>query len=70
MTWWSGKPRTQPPFHWHALAHAIFELTFVRILVTTRAIQILPVINDRWLGLKSRRFLVALRAGHGDMTTG
>lgn len=52
------------------LLHAIFELTFVRILVTTRAIQILPVINDRGLGLKSRRFLVALRAGHGDMTTG
>ena len=52
------------------LLHALFELSFVRIGVATRAIQILPVVNHGRLGLELRRFLVAIGAGHGNVPAG
>ena len=51
------------------LLHALFELSFVRISVATRATQILPVINDRRLRLEIRRFLVAFGARRGNMAS-
>ncbi len=48
------------------LQHPFLELPFVRIGVTTRTIQTLPVI-DHGLRLEFFRFLVALRARHRHM---
>lgn len=42
------------------LQHAFLELPFVRIVMATLAIQIVPVISSRRLGLKIRRLFVAV----------
>lgn len=42
----------------------------MRIVVATRAIQILPVIDGRWLGLKLCRLLVAVGARGREVAAG
>lgn len=49
--------------------HTLLELPLVWILVTTRAFQILPVIDHGRLGLELRRFLVAIRARDCNVRT-
>src|SRR5246127_1852569 len=49
------------------LRHALVELAFVRIVVTTGAVEALPVIDDRWLRLELGGFLVALGARYCDV---
>ena len=44
------------------LLHALFELSFVGILVTTRAAQVLPLINHRGFRLQRGGLFVAIRA--------
>jgi len=52
------------------LLHPVLELPFMRIGVATRAIQILPVVDRRWLGLKFSRLLVAIGAGSRQVAAG
>lgn len=47
--------------------HAFLELSLMRIIMATGAVQIAPVINNGGLGLELRRFLVAVGAGNGDV---
>src|SRR6516162_2131805 len=49
------------------LEHALAELTFVDIFVTTVTTQVFPVINNVGLGLELVRFLVAIAARYGDV---
>ena len=49
------------------LRHALVELAFVRIVVTTGAVEALPVIDDRWFRLELGGFLVALGARYCDV---
>lgn len=49
--------------------HALLELPFVWIGVAAAAIEIFPVIDRRRLGLKFRRFFVAIGAGRSQVTT-
>ena len=51
------------------LKHALLELALVRIGVATGAVQIFPVI-DHGLGLKLRRFFVAIGARNRDVPSG
>lgn len=49
------------------LPHALIELSLVRVGVASRAGKIVPVIEDRRLGLEVRIFLVAIATRDGDM---
>ena len=49
------------------LLHALLELAFMRIVVTTGTVQVLPAIDGGWFWLELGRFLVALGAGYGDV---
>ena len=51
------------------LFHAFFELTVVNIFVAAGTVEIFPVIDGGRLGLKVFRFLVAVGARHGYVTT-
>jgi len=51
------------------LHHALFELSLVRIIVATGAVQSLPVINHGGLRLELRRFLMTVGAGHRNVPT-
>jgi len=51
-----------------SLLHALFELSLMRIIVTVRATQVLPVVDDRWLRLQFGGLLVAISAGHRDVS--
>ena len=52
------------------LRHTVFELPFVRIVVATLAVQILPVVGDLRLGKRGLRQFVAIAAGSGEMAPG
>ena len=47
--------------------HALFELSLVRIVVATGAVQSLPVVNHCRLRLELRRFLVTVGAGNRNV---
>lgn len=49
------------------LLHALLELAFMRIVVATGTVQVLPAIDSGWFGLELGGFLVALGARHGDV---
>lgn len=49
------------------LRHALVELAFMRIVVTTGAVEAFPVIDNRWFGLELGGFLMAFGAGYGDV---
>jgi len=50
--------------------HALLELAFMRIVVTTGAVEALPVIENRGFGLELGGFLVAFGARHRDVAAG
>jgi len=52
------------------LPHPLVELSFVRIGVATGARQTLPVVGHGGFGLELRGFLVAVAAGHRDVSAG
>ena len=52
------------------LLHAVFELSLVRIRMTTRTIQVRPVVDNRLLLLGLCRLLVAVNAGHREVCSG
>jgi len=52
------------------LLHAFKKLALVRIRMATRAIQVLPAINDGRLRLKRRRFPVTVGTRHGNVSSG
>lgn len=52
------------------LLHALLELAFMGIVVTTGAVEALPAIDDGWFGLELGRFFVALGARYGDVAAG
>ena len=49
------------------LLHALLELAFMRIVVATGTVQVLPAIDSGWFGLELGGFLVALGACYGDV---
>ncbi len=50
--------------------HALFELSFVRIAVATRAIKVSPVINHSWFRLKLSGLFMAICTRNRDVPTG
>ena len=50
------------------LLHALFELAFMGIGMTTGAIEIAPVIHGGRFRLKLRRLFMAFGAGHGNVS--
>lgn len=51
------------------LQHALFELSAMRVGVTARAAQVVPVVNGR-RRLEFRRLLVAVHARDSDVRAG